>query len=78
MTKRTRLNNYYLEMDEHVLTVPYYNEERRIRVLIRKNGPLTQYSTCTMGKMSSTVRSRSLAIPGKLSRRLRPTKIYPR
>lgn len=37
MTKRTRLNNYYLEMDEHVLTVPYYHEERRIRVLLPKD-----------------------------------------
>lgn len=37
MTKRTRLNNYYLEMEEHFLHVPYYNEDRRIRVLLPKD-----------------------------------------
>lgn len=33
----TKLNNYYLNMDEHYLTVPYYQEERRIRVLLPKD-----------------------------------------
>ncbi|WP_242257894.1 alpha/beta hydrolase [Streptococcus thoraltensis] len=37
MAKRTRLNNYYLEMEEHHLHVPYYDEERRIRVLLPKD-----------------------------------------
>ncbi|MGT2832544.1 alpha/beta hydrolase [Streptococcus halotolerans] len=37
MTKQTRLNNYYLEMEEHYLHVPYYDEERRIRVLLPKD-----------------------------------------
>lgn len=37
MTKRTRLNNYYLEMEEHFLHVPYYNEDRRIRILLPKD-----------------------------------------
>ncbi|MFU2193500.1 alpha/beta hydrolase [Streptococcus pluranimalium] len=37
MAKRTRLNNYYLEMVEHHLHVPYYDEERRIRVLLPKD-----------------------------------------
>ncbi|MDY4762303.1 alpha/beta hydrolase [Streptococcus thoraltensis] len=37
MAKRTRLNNYYLEMEEHYLHVPYYDEERRIRVLLPKD-----------------------------------------
>ena len=35
--RKTKLNNYYLEMKEHYLTVPYYNEERRIRVLLPKD-----------------------------------------
>lgn len=33
----TKLNNYYLQMDEHLLHVPYYNEDRRIRVLLPKD-----------------------------------------
>lgn len=37
MVKFTKLNNYYLQMDEHLLHVPYYNEERRIRVLLPKD-----------------------------------------
>ncbi|MFC3928706.1 alpha/beta hydrolase [Streptococcus caprae] len=35
--KKTKLNNYYLQMDEHYLSVPYYQEERRIRVLLPKD-----------------------------------------
>ncbi len=35
--KSTRLNNYYLEMEEHYLYVPYYDEDRRIRVLLPKD-----------------------------------------
>lgn len=35
--KKTRLNNYYLDMKEHFLLVPYYNQERRIRVLLPKD-----------------------------------------
>jgi predicted alpha/beta superfamily hydrolase len=37
MVRRTKLNNYYLEMKEHFLHVPYYDEERRIRVLLPKD-----------------------------------------
>lgn len=35
--RSTRLNNYYLEMEEHYLYVPYYDEDRRIRVLLPKD-----------------------------------------
>lgn len=35
--KKTKLNNYYLEMKEHYLTVPYYKTKRRIRVLLPKD-----------------------------------------
>lgn len=35
--KKTKLNNYYLKMTEHTLHVPYYDEERRIRVLLPKD-----------------------------------------
>ena len=35
--RRTKLNNYYLEMEEHYLHLPYYDEERRIRVLLPKD-----------------------------------------
>ncbi|MGT2925129.1 alpha/beta hydrolase [Streptococcus caviae] len=37
MKKKTKLNNYYLEMKEHYLEVPYYQEKRRIRVLLPKD-----------------------------------------
>ena len=37
MVRKTKLNNYYLEMVEHSLYVPYYDEERRIRVLLPKD-----------------------------------------
>ncbi|WP_307976968.1 alpha/beta hydrolase-fold protein [uncultured Streptococcus sp.] len=37
MVKKTKLNNYYLEMEEHYLHVPYYDEDRRIRVLLPKD-----------------------------------------
>lgn len=35
--RRTKLNNYYLEMEEHYLHLPYYDKERRIRVLLPKD-----------------------------------------
>lgn len=35
--QKTRLNNYYLDMQEHYLEVPYYQESRRIRVLLPKD-----------------------------------------
>lgn len=35
--KSTKLNNYYLSMEEHFLYVPYYDHERRIRVLLPKD-----------------------------------------
>lgn len=34
---RKKLNDYYLEMRTHELTVPYYNQKRRIRVLLPKD-----------------------------------------
>ncbi|EHJ51536.1 alpha/beta hydrolase [Streptococcus macacae] len=37
MKKKTKLNNYYLEMTEHYFDVPYYDEKRRIRVLLPKD-----------------------------------------
>lgn len=35
--KATKLNNYYLHMDEHYLDVPYYGQKRRVRVLLPKD-----------------------------------------
>lgn len=35
--KKTKLNNYYLDMKEHSLYIPYYDEDRRIRVLLPKD-----------------------------------------
>lgn len=32
-----KLNNYYLDMHTHYLEVPYYNKQRRIRVLLPKD-----------------------------------------
>ncbi|AXQ79023.1 alpha/beta hydrolase [Streptococcus chenjunshii] len=43
--KRTKLNNYYLEMAEHFLYVPYYDEERRIRVLLPKDYKKEDWAT---------------------------------
>lgn len=37
MVRKTKLNNYYLEMVEHSLYVPYYDEEGCIRVLLPKD-----------------------------------------
>lgn len=69
--RKTKLNNYYLEMKEHYLTVPYYNEERRIRVLLPKDYDKEEWAsypvlTCTMVKIFSTVKSLFLAILGRL------------
>lgn len=37
MTQKRRFTNHYLKMEEHYLYVPYYDEERRIRVLLPKD-----------------------------------------
>ncbi|QFG43756.1 esterase family protein [Streptococcus mutans] len=45
MKKKTKLNNYYLEMMEHYLDVPYYNEKRRVRVLLPKDYDKEDWAT---------------------------------
>lgn len=43
--RKTRLNNYYLNMEEHHLPVPYYHTQRRIRVLLPKDYHKEEWAT---------------------------------
>ncbi|MBF0714778.1 alpha/beta hydrolase [Gemelliphila palaticanis] len=42
---KTNFNKYYLEMHTHFLEVPYYEEKRRIRVLLPKDYDKEQWAT---------------------------------
>lgn len=42
---RRKLQNYYLKMDTHVLDVPYYGTQRRIRVLLPKDYDKETYAS---------------------------------
>lgn len=43
--RMTKLNNFYLDMHEHYIDVPYYGNSRRIRVLLPKDYNKEEWAT---------------------------------